>query len=410
MLKKLRLKFILVNMIIVTLMLLVIFGLTVQHTGAGLERESESALQSLAYGAQPGDPGIHIPHFVLQVNIHGSVTISGNSYHDLTDEAFIQELVQAVYTREETTGYLEQYQLRYALISNLLTQKIVFVDVSGHAKAMGTLIKGCCIIGLAALVAFFIISMLLARWAVKPVERAWEQQKQFVSDASHELKTPLSVIMSSAELLQNPDFDEETKTRFADSILVMSRQMRSLVEGMLDLARADRGQTKKSFEILNLSSLVGNTLLPFEPVFFEKGLFLEEKVEPDIHVSGSSEHLRQVLEILLDNAAKYSQPGIVGVQLQRHGRNQCLLTVSNPGEPISQKDQKRIFERFYRVDTARSRTGSFGLGLPIARTIVESHRGKIWVASNETGNCFCVSLPCKHPEEMSNNEKDPLQE
>lgn len=406
MLKKLRLKFILVNMLIVTLMLLVIFGLTVRHTGAELERESETALQSLAYGAQPGDPGIRIPHFVLQVNIHGSVTISGNSYHDLNDEKFIQALVQEVYTREDTVGYLEQYQLRYALISNLLTQKIIFVDVSGHAKAMGTLVKGCCIIGLAALAAFFVISMLLARWAVKPVEKAWEQQKQFVSDASHELKTPLSVIMSSAELLQNPEFDEETKSRFADSILVMSRQMRSLVEGMLDLARADRGQTKQSFENLNFSSLAGNTLLPFEPIFYEKGLLLEEDIEPDIYVSGSGEHLRQVLEILLDNASKYSQPGIVRVQLQRHGRNQCLLSVSNPGEPIAQKELKRIFERFYRADSARSRTGSFGLGLPIARTIVESHRGKIWATSNETGNCFCVSLPCKHFAEQPNNGKD----
>ena len=347
MLKKLRLKFVLVNMAIVICMLLVIFGLTVEHTKAEMDRESEAALQTLAFDRRvPNEDRIKIPYFEIQTNIHGDLRVTGNSYHDLTNRTFIQELLQLVYTSKESTGYLEAYQLRYVVVPNTISQRIVFVDVSGQAAALNSLIRGCFFVGLAALVVFFAISMLLARWAIKPVEKAWQQQKQFVSDASHELKTPLTVIMSNAELLQSPDFDRESKDRFADNILTVSRQMRSLVEGMLELARSDKEQSKQSFTKVDLSELVEDALLPFEPVFFENGLLLESNVASDIHVDGNREQLQQVLEILLDNAAKYSVMGIVCVNLERQGRNHCLLSVSNPGTPIPQEEAKRIFERF----------------------------------------------------------------
>lgn len=394
MLKKLRLKFVLVNMVIVTCMLLVIFGLTVEHTKSKLDRECENALQTLAYGTQYPSASIRLPHFVIQVNIHGNVSISGNSYHDLKDQDFIQDLIQSVYTEGKASGYLDEYELRYIVVSDVFSQKLVFVDVSGHRAALVTLIQGCCMIGAAALVAFLVISILLARWAVKPVEKAWQQQKQFISDASHELKTPLTVVMSNAELLQSPEFDEDNKKQFADSILTMTRQMRNLVEGMLELTRTENGQVKKAFAKIELSRKVGDALLPFEPVFFEKGMILHSEIQSDITLYGSWDHLRQVLEVLLDNAAKYSTKGIIHVKLQRQGRGHCLLTVSNPGQPIDPKDLERIFERFYRADAARSRTGSFGLGLSIARAIIREHNGKIWAQSNETGNCFFVQLPC----------------
>lgn len=395
MLKKLRQKFVLVNMIIVACMLLVIFGLIFQYTKSDLDNESEAVLQALAQGNynQPSSNG-QLPYFVLQVSIHGGVTVSGSSYYDLSSEAFIQELIQLVYTADATTGVLEKYDLRYAVVSGLFAKNIIFVDISGHVAALNSLVQSCAIVGAVALAAFLVISVLLARWAVKPVESAWQQQKQFVSDASHELKTPLTVIMSNAELMQNPEFEPESKAQFASSILVMTKQMRNLVEGMLELARADNGQVKKDFAKLELSKVVEDTLLPFEPVFFEKGLMLESNIQPDIWTKGSQGHLRQILEILLDNAAKYSAPGIVQVQLMHQSRGACLLTVSNPGTPIAKEDLTRIFQRFYRVDEARSRTGSFGLGLPIADAIVKEHGGKIWAESNPTGNRFCVLLPC----------------
>ena len=173
-----------------------------------------------------------------------------------------------------------------------------------------------------------------------------------------------------------------------------SLQMRALVENLLDLARADNGQVQKAFEELDLSGCVVNAALPFEALYYEKNLQLQTVIEPDIRVTGSESHLRQVVDILLDNAGKYATPGIVNLRLEKRGRR-CLLSVSNPGTPIPQEELESIFERFYRVDKARSSDGSFGLGLSIAKAIVEEHKGKIWAISNQTGNCFFVELPCE---------------
>ena len=399
MLKKLRLKFVLINMGIVAAMLLVIFSTVYHFTEADLENQSLSVLQNLTQSAQqPGslyEPGrnVQLPYFIIQINIHGDVIASGHTYYDLTDAAFLQELIQYVYTAQSPTGLIEAYRLRYSRVPSLGSQTLIFVDVSSQDAALTTLVQVCVLIGIASLVVFLGISLLLARWAVKPVEKAWQQQRQFISEASHELKTPLTVIMSNGELLQSDQYDAQDRQQFVESILSMSYRMRHLVEGLLELARGDNGQTKKAFTQLDYSRLVEDALLPFEPVLYERGLTLEANIETQIMLTGSPGHLQQVVDILLDNAAKYGAPGIVEVTLQRQGRT-CLLRVSNPGQPIPKEDLTRIFERFYRVDKART-GGSFGLGLSIAQSIVDAHKGKIWAQSNETGNCFFVQLPCQ---------------
>jgi len=399
-LKKLRLKFIAVNMGIVVAMLLVIFGLIHHFTKSDMERQTINALQSLSQSVQqygsyiPGKTDVQMPHFVIQVNLWGEVSVSGTTYMDLTNEELLRELIEYVYTSDAPMGRIEKYHLLFNKVPAMGVQRLIFVDTSAQEATLAAMVRTSILVGLISVFAFLGISFLLARWAVKPVDQAWKQQKQFVSDASHELKTPLTVIMSNAELLQSPDCDQENRQRFAGSILTMSYQMRKLVEGMLELARADNGQVKKSFSSVDYSKLIADALLPFEPVFYEKGLMLQSNIAQGIVMTGSEQYLQQLVDILLDNAGKYSAPGIVAVDLQRQGRGQCLLTVSNPGEPIPTEELKRIFERFYRTDKARSRTGSFGLGLAIAQSVVQEHGGRIWAESNATGNRFCVMLPC----------------
>ena len=172
----------------------------------------------------------------------------------------------------------------------------------------------------------------------------------------------------------------------------MSHQMRGLVEGLLNLARVDNGVVKTVFTDLDLTELVNDCLLPFEPLYFEKGMELVSDLEPGIHVRGSESHLRQVVDILLDNAAKYATPqSTVQVQLRRQGIY-GLLTVSNPGEEISKEDLKNIFKRFYRIDKARSMNHSYGLGLSIAQSILQDHGGKIWAESQNGIISFHVQL------------------
>lgn len=173
----------------------------------------------------------------------------------------------------------------------------------------------------------------------------------------------------------------------------MSRQMRDLVEQMLTLARNDNAESPAAFSPVDLSRLVSDAVLPFEPVFFERGLSLHTDIAEGIQINGSPSELRRVADILLDNAQKYSrEKGAAWIALQSRGRGHCLLTVADEGESIPQRELKLLFKRFYRADPARSRTGSFGLGLSIAESIIKRHKGKIWAESKNGVNTFYVEL------------------
>ena len=400
MLKKLKRKFVLTTTGIVFVLLTVILGMLCafvaysQHAGnlETLRRIVQSAATPGAFQNLPRD--VELPYFVVYVGNHGEYLAGGYTGADLTDEAFLSRLIKDVSRKRGDTGVLFGRQLMYAVDRSPGLNRIAFLDISSQNTAFHALISASLLVGIFSLAVFVVLSIFLAQWMVRPVERAWAQQQQFVSDASHELKTPLTVIISNAELLRSEEFDEVGKAGFADNILVMSRQMRSLVENLLKLARVDNGQVQKSFTKLDFSEAVSEILLPFEPVFFEKGLRLEADIQPNIKLLGSEHYLRQMVEILLDNAQKYTAAGVVKVSLCRQGRR-CLLSVANPGEPIPKGELTKIFERFYRMDRARSRDGSFGLGLAIAKSVAQEHKGRIWAESYPNGNCFYVELPCE---------------
>ncbi len=399
MIRRLRVKFVCITMGLMAVMLLVIFGLVYHFTQSNLEEQSLSALKSAAttqnlFGRPiSGGQDLGIPCFTLETGFMGEIIASGGDYYDLSDSQLMGEIYQAAMDSGARSGVLAQYNLRYYRVDSMAGTRFAFMDLSMETTTLNALMRNCAIIGVLSVAGLLCISILLAHWAVKPVEKAWQQQQQFVADASHELKTPLTVILTNAELLKSPEHTPEEKGRFADSILTMTQQMRGLVEGLLDLARADSGQMQGTMEPLDFSQLVEDALLPFEPLYFENGLTLESRLEPGITVKGSAQHLRQVVEILLDNGQKYSTPGgTVTVQLTRERRH-ALLTVETPGETLTPEQCRDIFRRFYRVDTARAMNHSYGLGLSIASQIMERHGGRIWAAGKDGINRFSVSLP-----------------
>lgn len=401
MIQKLRFKFVLINMSIVTLMLCIIFGLVLYFTSANLESESIRMMQDIATQPfQPNVPGergeeVRLPFFTLRLGPHGEVLETGGGYFDLSDGAFLNQLIETACSSPKRLGVIEAYNLRYYRSDSPVSPCVVFADISSEVATMDHLRSTCLVIGTVSFLAFLLGSVLLSKWAVRPVDRAWQQQRQFVAAASHELKTPLTVITTNAELLQSPGYSQSDRERFSSSILTMSRQMRRLIEQMLELARADQAETKNNFSPVEWSQLAQRAILLFEPVFFEKGLTLTAQIEEGIRVNGEEEQLRQVLEILLDNAHKYAgDGGTTWVSLQRRPRGQCLLTVADEGAPISREELGNIFKRFYRADPARSRDGSFGLGLSIAAGITARHGGKIWAESRDGVNRFFVELPC----------------
>ena len=389
MIRSLRRKFIAMTMAIFTALLCVIFGLVIHFTGQTLQADSIRNLRQAAQESiQPGIPGqLRQPCFLVRVT-PWSQSIQNTGGFDLSDTQMLTDIMSQAAASEEELGVLEEYDLRFYRIQRPGELTLVFMDISGEKAALGNLTWTCVGIGILSAALFWGISILLARWAVRPVEQAWAEQRQFVADASHELKTPLTVILTNAELMQT-----EPDPQYARSVLTMATRMRTLVESLLELARVDNGAVRAAFEDTDLSTLVEEELLPFEPVYFERGLELDCALEPDLHVLGSPRHLRQVVSILLDNAVNHAPEGsAVRLHLQRQGGT-AQLTVTNPGD-LSREDCRNIFLRFYRVDAARS-GGGYGLGLPIAQGIIRDHGGKIWAESRDGTVILTVRIPLR---------------
>lgn len=394
MIRRLRIKFVCINMVLVTAMLWAILAVVLHSTQAGLASESMRVMEAAALpGPQrPAGPGWGPRCFTLEPGPGGELIASPGA-DSFGGEAWLRQVWEAARGRQE--GLLEEEGLRFRRVGPPERQKVVFADASGELAAMASLRRSCLLVGSGGFLAFLGLSILLARWAVGPVDQAWRRQQQFVADASHELKTPLTVILANAELLADPGCTGGE--RLAGNILTVARQMRSLVERLLELARMDAGKGEAQ-EPVDLSRLVGDALLPFEPVFFEAGLTLESRVEEGIWVRGSGVQLAQAADILLDNARKYAAPGsAVSLRLERTGR-WCLLRVATAGEPLTRQERQDVFKRFYRADPARAREGGCGLGLSIARSIAAAHRGRIWAESGPAGNVFLIRLPvCPGP-------------
>ena len=403
MIKKLRIKFVCIVMAIATLMVGGILGVVIYFTDSNMEMQSISMMRTLA--ANPfylGNPGassqdeVRLPFFTVQISNRGEMIAASGGYFDLSDREYLQQIVNLALSTENETGELKEYDLRYLKVSSPMGMNVVFSDTATEAATLRNLMGSCLLIFLAAVLIFFGISILLSRWAIKPVAKAWEQQRQFVADASHELKTPLAVIMANAELLQSEQTPEEDREKFSENILSVTYQMRALVENMLEMARVDNGTVKMEFASLDLSELIGNAVMSFQLLYEERNMSLHCAVPDGVHILGSEQHLYQVLDVLLDNALKYSTPnGTVFVELVNTGRS-CVFSVASPGEALSKEDLKNIFKRFYRADKARAMNGSYGLGLSIAESVVQAHKGKIWAESSRGYNIFHVQLPILH--------------
>jgi len=400
MLKKLRIKFIIINMSIVTIMLGLIFGMLYVSTAYELEQQSlqfmTAAVISPAQNHMPFSPKneIPFPYISILLDSDGSIASTEAQMLDDSDRDYLLELIHSADARKSENGVLKQYNLRFLKMESPIGLCYIFADNSSEQIILGSMVQGIIGIGLTAFLVFLGLSVLLARLTVRPVEKAWNQQKQFIADASHELKTPLTVIMTDSELLSAPDCTDAERKELSGSITSMSVQMRGLIESMLELARIDSGAVNKTVCRLNYSDTLSESAMLFEPLFFENGMSFSYDIAPDIMLEGNAAELKQLTEIFLDNASKYASPGAeVILTLKKLSAKKCVMCVSNTGEPISEEELNNLFKRFYRADKARTGCGSYGLGLSIAESIVGKHHGKIHAESKNGFNSFIAELP-----------------
>ena len=394
MIRHLRWKVVATNMLLISLVLLTVFAAVVlisrDNYRKSVQQQLYQALESGDYGSrQPGAEGI--PCFVAEVYASGMARVAGNSYYDLSDQSQLAAIVTEALAQEEDTGLLADFHLRYLRKTGYTSTLIAFTDTTLESTTMRSMAAVCSLAGSAALLVLFLCSYLLAGVVTRPVGAAWAQQEQFLSDASHELKTPLTVILSSAELLNQSALPEQAV--YIDNIREESRRMKLLVEDMLTLSRAQRSAGSLPEQTADLSEAAMTAALRFEPVAFEAGKRLEYDIAPELPVRGDGGKLGQALAALLDNAVKYSAGGTdIRLTAEKQGRF-AVVAVADSGPDIPAEKLPHIFDRFYRADEARTDGDSFGLGLPIAKAIIDAHRGTLRCESGGGVTRFIITLP-----------------
>lgn len=402
MIKKLRWKFVTITMIIVTILLVSIFVTLYYSTKTGYRQRSMDALHTALKEDFPGNNPPpprreETPMLIADVGTDGTVKITKNRLTD-TDSSNAGALISLVNEKGKPAGILEEQHLRYLRGNKGPDGRIryVFSDIYAEQNSLRRQIVYSAVIGSCAFAAFFLFSFFLSGWAVKPVEKAWEQQRQFVADASHELKTPLTVILSNAGMMSQPNagLDETNRLRI-ERIRAEAERMKQLVESLLTLARSDSGNASAAFRPLDLSFLVNSSIMTFEPLIFEMGKKISYEVDNNIRINGDEKKLRQLADILLDNACKYSlEGGLITVGLTASSGRGAVLSVANEGKALTEHEIKQLFHRFYRADPSRSDVTGYGLGLSIAESIVKEHGGEIRAESEKKGvNRFVVVLP-----------------
>ena len=270
----------------------------------------------------------------------------------------------------------------------------MFLDIDAYAKTLRDLSMTLLLVGLGTLIAIYVVSVILARRAAKPLEQAWLKQRQFIADASHELKTPLSIVTANYDVLMtNRDETVESQIKWLDYMKIGMDRMSTLTQDLLTLARLDDAQVAVQRSRFDLSEAVREVALPMQPICMAKEINLSLNIADHIVITSAEQGIRQVVAILLDNAIKYTdQGGKIDVTLNG-ADNMIRLTVQNTGEGIAETDIEHIFDRFYKSDTVRHQGDrSYGLGLSIAKGIIDRADGSICAVSSGGVTTFSVSL------------------
>ncbi|NLT08885.1 MAG: hypothetical protein GXY08_05215 [Ruminococcus sp.] len=328
-----------------------------------------------------------IDFFIVMADTSGNFLASRNN--DELSEDTAQKYITKILDSGTETGTLNNFQFYRQDKDN--GTLLVFTDKTAELDMLNKLYRTTIAIGIISFLALSAAAFFLSRQVIKPLKIAFEKQKQFVSDASHELKTPVTVISANADVLAG----EIGENKWLTYIKSQTERMNILVNDLLHLTRLENN-TSTDFIVteFDLSKAIVNTALPFECQAFETNKNFVVQVEEGISISGSEKHIKQMAAIFIDNALKYSKDGgTVKVTLERLG-DKKVFSVFNTGQGIKEEDKDKIFERFFRSDESRNRaTGGYGLGLAIAKSIIDKHKFKVHVENNEGSSiCFVVTM------------------
>ena len=429
MIRRLRFKFVLLNMILMTAILIAALSFIYLLTADNVRQQNNAAMWGLAerrltlldqffdqnpellgdaYGSNSlaastanASAAPSSAFFVLYVyEANSTYQVEGLVEEPEDRDLYLNTIIRQVYNAQESEGVLPDLHLRYLSVSMPYGRKLVLFDMTQETAALRGLLLTLITAGVVAFALLLLASIFSSRIMVRPVEQSLTKQQQLISDISHELKTPIAVIGASTDVIRaHGDDPVHAQEKWLGYITSETQRMSSMISDMLQLARTNEAPALSALDVLDLSELAYSAALPFESICFERNRILDISIEPELSIRARTDAIRQLISTLLDNACKYADEGGRIFFCVRSESERVLLSVRNTGTPIPQESLPHLFDRFYRVDTARTRTeGGYGLGLAIAKKLTEENGGKISVESTaERGTTFtCTFRRAKH--------------
>lgn len=333
---------------------------------------------------------------VVSVSSDGEIKLL-DSGHGYMEKDILDDAVDYSLNSDYIFGHIASHMLFFCKSTSGDEIRIAFADSSGFYNYLRIImVDGAVLCGI-ALIILFIVSNILASVFISPMKKNWDQQKNFIADASHELKTPLTVVLANCKILEaHPDSTVEEQMKWIKSTDEEASHMKELVNKLLFLAKNDSVKSDKISESVNISDMATRLALQFEPVAYENGVTVYSDIEKGLIIRSDPTAVNQIIHILIDNAVKYAGiGGEVKIDLRKKNKNVYLYT-KNTGAPIGKEEIAHIFERFYRSDKARTSGSGYGLGLPICRSLVNGIGANITVTSDaENGTVFTVKFKIK---------------
>ncbi len=397
MIKKMRLKFIIISLGALILLHLAIFT-TVnlfmkQHSIKVIDGFLNNVLENGGLLHQPNPPQGRPPGHIQPIKGFFVQVIGDDTYYKIifddqyTNVLGMDEHISQIIKEKRYDGIIDTYRFKVKAVDNGFY--IAFADTSIQDSMLTELLRISYTISLISLGILILLILISSKYITKPVEEAFEIQKRFIADSSHELKTPLSILSCNMDLLQM----ELGKNDLIDSMKSSVKRMNDLIHNLLILAKTE--SKKDSFETFNLSKAIKSTILSLEVLAYESGKSIEGAIEDHIMYNGHETSIKIMIKELLENAIKYSKDNsVITVGLSQKGESK-IIKVYNEGVGVTKEQKNRLFDKFYRVDGSRQReTGGYGLGLSIVKNIVDMHKGKIQVESIPNKYIiFKVTLP-----------------
>lgn len=327
-------------------------------------------------------------YFVVKVNEDNSVREIDTSHIAAVTSSDAIEYAEDILQGGKTKGYKGIY--KYEVIEESYGKMIIFVNSRAQVQSATVFLLISCAVALMTLLVVFVLVSVLSRKAIKPIINTLEKQKQFITDAGHEIKTPLAIISANVDVLEITSGNNE----WVSSIRNQTLRLDKLVKNLLTLSKMEEGNIEMMYYDFDFSEAVYEITKSFEAIATSKNKTLELDIQRGITFHGDLESIHQLISTLVDNALKYSNNGgLIKVSLKGLKKG-SKLEIYNTADSVDKQNLNKLFDRFYRTDSSRAReTGGYGIGLSIARSIVEAHHGKISVKSEDgVSICFTIVL------------------